>query len=397
MLEITVVLELALGKSLEAALIAGLLVFNALLSLFQETRARSALALLQKRLAVRARVLRDGVWGLIPAKQLVPGDFVHLQMGDLVPADLAVHAGEILLDQSALTGESVPVEIERDKTAYAGSLVKRGEASGEIIATGGRTYFGKTAELVRSAKTVSHLQSIIFSIVKYLVAMDTVLAVGVFLYAVLAGMPLRETLPFVLILLVASVPVALPATFTLATELGALELARSGVLVTRLSAIEEAAAIDLLCSDKTGTLTRNQLSLEVLQPYSSFTKQDLLRFAAYASDEAGQDPIDLAVFMRAKAEGILPAPTHRLKFIPFEPASKLAEAIVAQDGKELRALKGAPQAVAARLGPLASIDADVERLAAGGYRVLAVAGGANGSRLIGLLAFQDPPSENPNP
>jgi H+-transporting ATPase len=222
MLEVTILLELALGKYLEAALIAVLLIFNALLSLFQETRARSALALLQKRLAVRARVLRDGVWGLIPSEQLVPGDFVHLQMGDLVPADLDLHDGEVLLDQSALTGESVPIEAERDKIAYAGSLVKRGEASGEVIATGGRTYFGKTAELVRSAKTVSHLQSIIFSIVKYLVAMDTVLAVAVFLYAVLAGMPLLETLPFVLILLVASVPVALPATFTLATALGAL-------------------------------------------------------------------------------------------------------------------------------------------------------------------------------
>jgi H+-transporting ATPase len=395
MLEVTVVLELALGKSVEAAVIAVLLVFNASLSLFQETRARGALELLQRRLAVRARVLRDGVWGLIPAEQLVPGDFVHLQMGDLVPADVGIRDGEVLLDQSALTGESVPVESECGKTAYAGSLVKRGEASGEVIATGARTYFGKTAELVRSAKTVSHLQSIIFSIVKYLVAMDTALAAGVFLYAALVGMPLAETLPFVLILLVASVPVALPATFTLATALGAVELARCGVLVTRLSAIEEAAAMDMLCSDKTGTITQNQLSLAVLHPYAPFSEQDLLWFAAYASDEAGQDPIDLAVLARARAQGTLLAPTHRLKFIPFEPASKLAEAIVGQDGKELRALKGAPQAVAARVGHTTDIDADVERLAAGGYRVLAVAGGADGIlRLIGLLALQDPPRED---
>lgn len=395
MLEVTVVLELALGKFLEAAVIAVLLVFNASLSLFQETRARGALELLQKRLAVRARVLRDGQWGLIPAEQLVPGDFVHLQMGDLVPADLGIRDGEVLLDQSALTGESVPVEAEWGKTAYAGSLVKRGAASGEVIATGERTYFGKTAELVRSASTVSHLQSIIFSIVKYLVAMDTALAAGVFLYAVLVGMPLAETLPFVLILLVASVPVALPATFTLATALGAVELVRCGVLVTRLSAIEEAAAMDILCSDKTGTITQNELSLVALHPYVPFSRQDLLRFAAYASDEAGQDPIDRAVLARAKAEGELSAPTHRVKFIPFEPVSKLAEAIVAEDGKELRALKGAPQAVAARVGHTTDIDTDVERLAAGGYRVLAVAGGVAGTmRLIGLLAFQDPPRED---
>jgi H+-transporting ATPase len=395
MLEVTVVLELALGKFLEAGVIAVLLVFNASLSLFQETRARGALELLQKRLAVGARVLRDGVWSVIPAEQLVPGDFVHVQMGDLVPADVGIGDGEVLLDQAALTGESVPVEVERGQTAYAGSMVKRGEASGEVIATGGRTYFGKTAELVRSARTASHLQTIIFSIVKYLVAMDTALAVGVFVYAALAGMPLAETLPFVLILLVASVPVALPATFTLATALGAVELAKRGVLVTRLSAIEEAAAMDTLCSDKTGTITQNQLSLVALHPYAPFSEHDLLRFAAYASDEAGQDPIDLAVLARARSEGALSAPARRVRLIPFEPASKLAEAIVAHEGKELHALKGAPQAIAARVGDTADIDADVERLAGGGYRVLAVAGGADDNlRLIGLLALQDPPRED---
>ena len=395
MLEATIVLELGLGKFLEAAVIAVLLVFNASLSLFQETRARSALELLQKRLAVRARVLRDAAWGLIPAEELVPGDFVHLQMGDLVPADIGIREGDVLIDQSALTGESVPIEAGQGKTAYAGSLVKRGEASGEVTATGERTYFGKTAELVRSARTASHLESIIFTIVKYLVAMDTVLAVAVLLYAALAGLPLTETLPFVLILLVASVPVALPATFTVATALGAVELAKRGVLVTRLSAIEEAAAMDMLCSDKTGTITQNQLSLAALHPYPPSSEPDLLRFAAYASDEAGQDPIDLAVLARAKAEGVLSAPTQRLKFVPFEPATKLAEATIIQDGKQLCALKGAPQAIATRVGHAANVDAEVERLSAGGYRMLAVAGGPEGEiRLIGLLALQDPPRED---
>ena len=395
MLEATIVLELALGKFVEGIVIAVLLVFNASLSLFQETRARSALELLQQRLAVRARVLRDAAWGLIGAEDLVPGDFVHLQIGDLVPADIAVREGEVLIDQSALTGESVPIEVDQGKTVYAGSLVKRGEASGEVTATGQRTYFGKTAELVRSARTASHLESIIFTIVKYLVAMDTALAVAVFLYAALVGMPLAETLPFVLILLVASVPVALPATFTLATALGAVELAKRGVLVTRLSAIEEAAAMDMLCSDKTGTITQNQLSLAALHPYAPFSEQDLLRFAAYASDEAGQDPIDLAVLSRAKTERALSVPTQRLKFVPFEPATKLAEATVIQDGKQLRVLKGAPQAIATRVGHAANVDAEVERLSAGGYRVLAVAGGPEGAiRLVGLLALQDPPRED---
>jgi H+-transporting ATPase len=236
------------------------------------------------------------------------------------------------------------------------------------------------------------LQSVILTIVKYLVAMDTALAVAVFLYAALVGMPLADTLPFVLILLVASIPVALPATFTLATALGAVELAKRGVLVTRLSAIEEAAAMDMLCSDKTGTITQNQLSLAALHPYAPFSEQDLLRFAAYASDEAGQDPIDLAVLSRAKTEGALSGPSQRLKFVPFEPATKLAEATVVQEGKQLRALKGAPQAIATRIGHAANIDAEVERLSAGGYRVKAVAGGPEGAiRLVGLLALQDPP------
>ncbi len=395
MLEVTIVLEVALGKFLEAAVISVLLAFNAALSLFQETRARSALELLQKRLAVRARVLRDAAWGVIPAEELVPGDFVHLQMGDLVPADIGIREGDVLIDQSALTGESVPIEAGQGKTAYAGSLVKRGEASGEVTATGARTYFGKTAELVRSARTASHLESLIFTIVKYLVAMDTVLAVAVLLYAALAGLPLTETLPFVLILLVASVPVALPATFTVATALGAVELAKRGVLVTRLSAIEEAAAMDMLCSDKTGTITQNQLSLAALRPYSPSSERDLLRFAAYASDEAGQDPIDLAVLARAKEEGALSAPAQRLKFVPFEPATKLAEATVIENGKQLCALKGAPQAIATRVGDVANVEAEVERLSAGGYRVLAVAGGAEGAiRLVGLLALQDPPRED---
>lgn len=395
MLEATIILELALGKFVEGVVFAVLLVFNASLSLFQETRARSALEMLRKRLAVQARVLRDAAWGLIPAAELVPDDFVHLQIGDLVPADIGIREGEVLIDQSALTGESVPIEADEGKTVYAGSLVKRGEASGEVIATGLRTYFGRTAELVRSAKTASHLESIIFTIVKYLVAMDTALTAAVFLYAALAGMPLAETLPFVLILLVASVPVALPATFTLATALGAVELARGGVLVTRLSAIEEAAAMDLLCSDKTGTITQNQLSLAVLHPYAPFSEHDLLRFAAYASDEAGQDPIDLAVLSRAKSEGVLSGPVERLKFIPFEPATKLAEATVIQDGRQFSALKGAPQAIATRVGHAANMGAEVESLSAGGYRVLAVAGGSEDSIcLVGLLALQDPPRED---
>ncbi|MGO9451254.1 MAG: plasma-membrane proton-efflux P-type ATPase [Candidatus Binataceae bacterium] len=392
MLEATVVLEIILGKSLEAVVIAALLIFNAALSLFQENRAHNAVALLRRRLQVRARVLREGEWGLVPAEQLVPGDFIHLRMGDLVPADVSIAEGHALIDQSALTGESAPVEVNRGKAAYAGSTVKRGEASGEVTATGARTYFGKTAELVSSARTVSHLEAIIFTIVKYLVAIDTALAVVVLTYAIRSALPLSDTLPFVLILLVASVPVALPATFTLATALGALDLSKSGVVVTRLSAIEEAAAMDVLCTDKTGTLTENRLALATLRPYPPFSERELLRFAGCASDEATQDPIDLAILLRARSEAVLTPAPERIAFAPFDPATKLSEAGINQNGVTIHALKGAPKAIAGRVSSDVDLSADAELLAAGGYRVLAVAAGPMGSiRPVGLLAFQDPP------
>ena len=389
MLETTITLELALRKPVEAGVIGALLVFNAVLSMVQEGRARGALELLRKRLQVMARVMRDGQWGQVPAEELVPGDLVYLRMGDLAPADIAIVAGDLLIDQSMLTGESLPVEAGAGKTAYAGALIKRGEASGEVVATGARTWFGKTAELVGSARTPSHLQATIFAIVKALVAMDAALALAVLVYSLMSGLPAGDALPFVLILLVASVPVALPATFTLATTLGAMELAGRGVLVTRLSAIEEAAAMDVLCTDKTGTLTQNRLALAVAYPYAPFSESDLLRFAALTSDAATQDPIDLAILAHP---GAVAPGGRRVRFTPFDPATKLAAAAIDDNGQLIETLKGAPQAVAARAVAPPDLPADVERLAAGGYRVLAVAAGpADRTRVAGLLAMQDPP------
>jgi H+-transporting ATPase len=393
MLEATIALELVLGKFFEAGIIALLLLFNAVLSQVQEGRARSAVALLRQRLTVQARALRDGVWRLIPAAELVPGDFVHLRMGDVVPADVRITEGSVLLDQSALTGESMPVEAIQGATSYAGALVKLGEASGQVSATGPHTYFGKTAELVRTAKTASHLQNIIFAIVKYLVTMDALLVALLLVYAAAVRMPLAETLPFALILLVASVPVALPATFTLATGLGALELARGGVLVTRLSAVEEAAAMDVLCSDKTGTITQNRLTVAAIHTYSPFAPTEVLRYAALASDEATQDPVDLAILARAKSEGVLEM-ARRLKVVPFDPATKMSEALLDEGSEALTVLKGAPQAIVDRLGGDrgSEVNHDVEQLAADGYRVLAVATGSqNILQMAGLIAMQDPP------
>ena len=395
MLEATIVLEVILGKRPEAVIIGVLLIFNAGLGLVQENRAQNALALLRKRLPVKARVRRDGQWQALAAEELVPGDFVHVRMGDLMPADVRLADGHILLDQSTLTGELLPIEAGPERTAFAGSVVIRGEGSGEVIATGGRTYFGKTAELVRTAKTVSHLQTIIFTIVKYLVILDGVLVLIILVYSRFAHLPMVEMLSFALMLLVASVPVALPATFTLATALGSLELAADGVLVTRLSAIEEAAAMEVLCSDKTGTITQNRLAVTTLQPYAAYAEDDLLRFAMLASDEASQDPIDLAILTAARAHGVDPAGWKRLELIPFEPASKLSEVILSQGGGRFRAIKGAPGAVAGRVKGAPDYSADVERLAEQGCRVLAIAAGPDDDlQFVGLLALEDPPRED---
>jgi H+-transporting ATPase len=392
MLEATIVLEVILGKRPEAIIIGFLLVFNAGLGFLQENKAQNALALLRKRLPVRARVLRDGQWQLLPAEDLVPGDFIHVRMGDVMPADVRLADGHIQLDQSTLTGESLPLEAGSGQTAFAGSVVIRGEASGEVIATGGRTYFGKTAELVRTATTVSHLQAIIFTIVQYLVMLDGALVLILLLYSRLAHLPMMEMLPFALMLLVASVPVALPATFTLATALGSMELAGNGVLVTRLSAIEEAAAMEVLCSDKTGTITQNRLAVTGLQSYAPYAENDLLRFAMLASDASSQDPIDLAILAAGSSHQIDTGGWKRLELIPFEPATKLSEATLSHGDERWHAIKGAPDAVARRVKTAIDYSADVERFAAQGYRVLGIAAGRDDDlRFVGLVALEDPP------
>ncbi len=393
MLELTIVLELVLGKFVEAGIIAVLLLFNGAVSAVQEHRAQGALALLRERLTILARVQRDGQWQTVPAKALVPGDCIYLRVGDVIPADVRLTTGHLSVDQSALTGESLPVEATADAVVYAGTAVKRGEATGEVTATGASTAFGKAAELVRTAKTASHLQRIILQVVRYLVGLDVLLLVAVLGYAAVKHIGLAEILPFALVLLIASVPAALPATFTLTTSLGAQELARNGILVTRLSASEEAAGMDVLCSDKTGTMTQNQLAVAVLHAYPPTTEEALLELASFACDEATQDPIDLAILHAARERTRLSTNAHRLSFVPFDPGTKRSEATVRKDGQVLHIVKGAPQVIADLAGTSwTSIAADVGAQASRGFRLLAVAAGAGETlQLIGLIALHDPP------
>lgn len=392
MLEVTILFQLILSKYDEAIIISVLLLFNALLSFFQEDRANKALELLKCHLAIQARVFRDSVWQLIPAKELVPDDLAHVRMGDISPADIRIVEGDVLIDQSILTGESLPIENKEGGMAYSGATIKRGEATGVVMATGKNTLFGKSVELVKSAEPTSHIKNIILSIIKYLVIIDCILVLCVFIFAIVTKLSLADVLPYVLILLVASIPVALPATFTLATALGAKLLAKKNVLVTHLTAIEEAATMDVLCADKTGTITQNQLELVALKPFSSYTKDELLYFAALASDESTQDPIDRAIFTATKHKFSFP---EKIKFIPFDPSYKRTEAIVMHNGEKVRVLKGAPDIILDLLSSKLNISNDIALLGDQGYRVLAVAVTSNHSdeslELVGLIALYDPP------
>jgi H+-transporting ATPase len=393
MLEAAVVLEMILRRTAEASVIAGLLVFNAGLSYIQENHAQRALALLRRRLSIQVRVRRDGAWRRLPAESLVPGDLIHLRVGDIIPADARILEGSVLIDHSTVTGESTPGEASGGARAYTGGVIKRGEASALVTATGSHTYYGKAAELVRQAKAAGHLQQMIFTIVKYLVLVDIALAAVVFAYAVRVGMGLGDVVPFCLMLLVASVPVALPATFTLASALGTRELAQRGVLVSHLSAIEDAAAMDVLASDKTGTLTKNELSLAKVVAMPSYLDTDVIRFAALASAEATEDPIDLAILSAAHARDVDLSGYTVQNFLPFDPSTKRSEALVQGGKNTIHVAKGAAAAIAALAGEQAISEAD--RLAAEGYRVLAVAAGPEQEiKLVGVLALLDPPRDD---
>ncbi|MHB1862459.1 MAG: HAD-IC family P-type ATPase [Gemmatimonadaceae bacterium] len=392
MLEAAILLEVGLGKHVEAAIIAALLVFNAALGFFQEGRAQATLAALKSRLALNASVRRDGAWKIVPATTLVTGDLVKLSLGAVVAADVRLVSGSVLLDQSMLTGESVPIEAGPGVQTYAGALVRRGEAVAEVTATGVRTKFGRTAELVRTAHVVSSQQTAVLRVVRSLALFNGVVIVMLAVYGHAIAMPTAEIIPLVLTAILASIPVALPATFTLAAAVGAQSLAKVGVLPTRLSAVDEAATMDVLCADKTGTLTNNALQVTTIHAMPGFDEPHVIGLAALASSDGGQDPVDGAIRAAASHRGASDLPTLTT-FVPFDPATKMSEAAVADStGAALRVVKGA-FAVVAGLTP-ASPDAasTAQALEAQGFRVLAVAAGPPAAmKLAGIIALSDPP------
>jgi H+-transporting ATPase len=395
MLEAAIILEMALGKYVEGAIIAVLLAFNAALGFFQEGRAQATLAALKSRLALNASVRRDNVWVTVPAAGLVPGDVVKLSLGAVVAADVRLTDGSVLLDQSMLTGESVPIEAGAGFETYAGALVRRGEAVAEVTATGSRTKFGRTAELIRTAHVESSQQKTVLRVVGNLAMFNGCVIVLLVGYAYFLKLPPREIEPLLLTAVLASIPVALPATFTLAAALGARALAHLGVLPTRLSAVDEAASIDVLCADKTGTLTRNELKVTAVHPMPGFDESHVLGIAALASSDGGQDPVDTAI--RSAASQSVAADLPKLsKFVPFDPATKMSEATaVDPGGATVRAVKGAFAAVIGLTQASTDASTVADQLEAQGFRVLAVAmGPPEALKLAGIIALSDPPRDD---
>jgi H+-transporting ATPase len=392
MLEAAIVLELVLGKYVEAAIIAILLVFNGALGLFQESRAQATLAALKSRLALSASVRRDGGWKTIPAAELVQGDLVKLSLGGVVAADVRIASGEVLVDQSMLTGESIPIEAGVGLQTFAGALIRRGEAEAEVVATGPRTKFGRTAELVRTAHVVSSQQNAVLRVVRNLAMFNGTLILLLVGYAAFLQMPLAEIIPLVLTAILASIPVALPATFTLASALGARALAKCGVLPTRLSAVDEAATMDILCADKTGTLTRNELTVSSVRPMPGFDEANVLTLAALASSDGGQDPVDAAIRAACSIKGA--SGTLKLaRFEAFDPAKKMSRATATDPaGNAQDIVKGAFAVVAGLVRPPPAATDAAKDLEGCGFRVLAVAAGpSTAMQFVGLIALSDPP------
>ena len=400
MIEIAAALSAALRHWADLTIILVMLFINAAVGFFQEYKADNAIALLKQRLALKARAKRDGTWRDVEARLLVPGDVVMIKLGNVVPADVKLIAGAYLsVDQSALTGESLPVDKKAGDDAYSGSIAKQGEMTGLVTATGMNTYFGKTARLVEQAKSVSHFQRAVLRIGNFLILITIGLVLVIALAALFRHDPFLETLQFALILTVASIPVALPAVLSVTMAIGAERLAKFKAIVSRLVAIEEMAGMDMLCSDKTGTLTKNELTLGDLDPAENVTRENLLLAAVLASRREAPDAIDAAILAGAGPAKSFDAYAVKA-FHPFDPVAKRAEAEIEQGGVSFKVAKGAPQVIVDMCEPSpeerAAIAASVDRDAAKGFRTLGVARTDETGkwRFLGLLPLFDPPRDD---
>lgn len=387
-------------------IIISLLFLNAGVSFWHEHKADNAINLLKQRLATKSQVLRDGKWVVLASRYLVPGDIVRIRLGEIVPADVKLFDGNyLLIDQSALTGESLPVEKHVSEEAYSGSIVQKGEMTALVVKTGANTYFGKTAKLVEKAKTKSHFQKAVVKIGDYLIAFAVFLIILIFLVAMFRHESLLQTLQFALVLLIAAIPAALPAVLSVTMAVGATMLAKKQAIVSKLLAIEEMAGTDILCSDKTGTITKNKLSIVEVESFDpSITEVEVLLYAALASREEDNDPIDNAIIERCKSVKIY----ERIRFYktnffkPFDPVAKRSEATILdqKSGAIFKVCKGAPQVILSLSGNkriiVSKVQEKVDILASKGYRSLGVAINDTNEnwRFAGIISLSDPPRED---
>src|SRR6516164_1511212 len=411
MIEAAAIVSAIIGHWDDFVIIAALLFFNAALEFWQDRKASNALAALRKGLAPEATAIRDGTWQTVAAATLVPGDIVKIRLGVIVPADLRLVGGDYAsIDQAALTGESLPVAKKVGDVAYSGSVVKQGEMQGVVIATGANTFFGRTAKLVAGAGAVSHAQKAMFEIGNFLIIVAVALALVMVAVQVYQDIVITDDwgledalgiLQFVLVLLVASIPVAMPAVFSITMALGALALSKEKAIVSKLSAIEEMAGVYILCSDRTGTLTKNQLTLGDPILFSAKTAEDCTLAAALASKIEDRDAIDTAVITALKDQNTLKT-CKQVKFVPFDPVSKRTQATITDaQGKTVVVTKGAPQVIVDLAKPTPEVAQRVKKtvddLAAKGSRALGVARSEDGGRtwsLLGVLPMSDPPRDD---
>jgi H+-transporting ATPase len=401
MIEIAAILSAVVRHWPDFFIILALLIMNAIVGFWEENQANNTIDALKKKLALKARVKRDGKWTTVPAREIVPGDIVRLRIGEIIPADAKLMDGDpIEVDQSALTGESLPVDRGKGDIVYSGSVTRQGEIEAVVYATGENTYFGKTAELVSEAHTVSHFQRAVLKIGDYLIMIALVLAILIILIALFRGDNIITTLQFVLVLTVAAVPVAMPTVLTVTMAVGARFLARKEAIVTKLAAIEELAGVDVLCSDKTGTLTQNKMTLGEPHLIGDHDKHGVIIDAALASREEDQDPIDLVVLSGVKDKKELEK-YEIVHFQPFDPVNKRSEATVKDpDGKQFKVSKGAPQVILDLADNKDKVKDEVDKAvndnASRGFRSLGVAKtDENGKwKYIGVLSLFDPPRED---
>ena len=405
MIEAAAILSAVIQHWEDLGVITLLLSVNAVVGFWQENKASNAIELLKKRLALRAKVLRDEKWVDVPAAELVPGDVIRVRLGNIVPADAKLVEGDyLLIDESALTGESLPVEKHASEVAYASSIVRQGEMDAVVTTTGMSTYFGRTTKLVEEAQERSHFQKAIVKIGDYLIAIAAVLVTITIVVGLVRHQGVFELLQFGLVLTVAAIPAAMPAVLSVSMAVGAEALAKKEAIVSKLVSIEEMAGVDVLCADKTGTITKNELTVGDVVVLDAYTETDVLLYAALASREEDQDPIDDTVIARAKGMpgfATLAGGYKVASFKPFDPVSKRTEATVQDpNGQSFRVSKGAPQIILALLLNGGDVEKDVTdsigKFASKGYRALGVARTDEKEvwKYVGLIPLYDPPRED---